>query len=275
MWHFRLCRRQHSFFDCSFLRKRRRTEHSAAINTVFHAIFIVALAGCAGAGSNSEGLIASASSSKLELRSAPLAITRATQLIVFPFAASAAAVKLEPRIGTHEDFSNDRKVELAQTTAHNVCVEIATSLAGSGWNAACQPRWIPVTGPNTLIIDGTFTEISEGNRFQRMLIGLGNGRSIVETRVDLYQYLNGRRTELLTFSVHADSGEMPGAVITGPVGVLTGGTAAVMITANVASGGVQTVTSSTSYLAGKTAHQVVARLNNYFSWQGWSVNNRS
>jgi hypothetical protein len=56
-------------------------------------------------------------------------------------------------------------------------------------------------------IDGAFTDISQGNRLQRMVIGLGVGASVVDTQVGLYQYSNGSSTQLLTFTTHADSSE--------------------------------------------------------------------
>jgi hypothetical protein len=91
-------------------------------------------------------------------------------------------------------------------------------------------------GSNTLIIDGAFMDISQGNRLQRMVIGLGVGASVIDTQVGLYQYSNGNFMQLLTFTTHADSGEVPGVGITGPAGAAAGGTAAAAsIGANVAS----------------------------------------
>jgi len=122
-----------------------------------------------------------------------------------------------------------------------------------------------------LIIDGAFTDISEGNRLQRMVIGLGVGASAVDTQVGLYQYSNGNSTQLVTFTTHATSGKMPGAGITGPAGAAAGGAAAAAsIGVNVAAGGVKSITSSTSYLADQSAKQIVDQTNNYFSQQGWN-----
>ncbi|HJZ96751.1 MAG TPA: hypothetical protein VKE70_09585 [Candidatus Solibacter sp.] len=47
-----------------------------------------------------------------------------------------------------------------------------------------------------------------------------------------------------------------------------GAAAAATLGANVAFGGVKTVTSSTGYLADKTSDQIVIALTNYFSQQG-------
>jgi hypothetical protein len=189
----------------------------------------LALSACAGSSAPSMPtlptagtLTAGATSSAPQVQGAPVASGAPSQIMVFPFATSTADVTLNQGIGarlyanyTGQD-QNAAQAQLAQTTAQNICVEVASSLAKNGWNAACQPRGTPVTGSNTLIVDGAFTNISEGNRLQRMVIGLGAGASVVDTQVGLYQYSNGSSTQLLTFTTHADSGKMPGVGITGP-----------------------------------------------------------
>jgi Domain of unknown function (DUF4410) len=222
-------------------------------------------------------LTAGATSSAAQVAGAPVASGPPNQIIVFPFATSASDVTLNQGIGarlyrnyTGEDESA-QQAQLAQSTAQNICVEVASSLASNGWNAACQPRGTPVTGSNTLIVDGAFTNISEGNRLQRMVIGLGAGASVVDTQVGVYQYSNGSSVQLLTFTTHADSGKMPGVGITGPAGAAAGGAAAAAsIGVNVAASGVKNVTSSTAYLTDQSAKQVVSQTNNYFSQQGWN-----
>jgi hypothetical protein len=120
-----------------------------------------------------------------------------------------------------------------------------------------------------LIIDGAFTDISPGNRLQRIVIGLGVGASVVDTQVGLYQYSNGNSTQLLTFTTRADTGEMRGVGITGPAGVAAGGAAA-SVDVDVVSSGVENFTSSTAYLTGQRAKQIVRQANNYLSQQGWN-----
>jgi len=142
-------------------------------------------------------LTAGATSSAPQVQGAPVASGTPSQIMVFPFATSTADVQLNQGLGarlyanyTGEDQTAEQ-AQLAHTTAQNICAQVASSLASYGWNAACQPRGTPVTGSNTLIIDGAFTDISQGNRLQRMVIGLGVGQSVVDTQVALYQYSNG------------------------------------------------------------------------------------
>ncbi len=241
------------------------------IHNLGYTFIALALAGCA-------GVTAGATASAPQMQAAPVVSSRPSQIVVFPFSTDAADVTLNQGIGArlYRNYSGENQTatqaQLAHSTAQNICVEVATSLATKGWNAACQPRGTPVTGTNVLIVDGDFTDISEGNPVQRMVIGLGMGASKLNTSVGLYQYSSGASNQLLTFSTHADSGKMPGVGITGPAGAAAGGAAAAAtIGVNVAATGVKNVTSSTSYLGDQTAKQIVDQMNNYFSQQGWSA----
>ena len=255
---------------------------SSIVNS-FGAFLALVLTGCAGSSVSmptlptAGGLTAGATSSAAQVEGAPVAAGPPSQIIVFPFATSTADVQLNQGLGIrlYRDYTDENQTaeqaQLAHTTAQNICVQVASSLASNGWNAACEPRGTPVTGANTLIVEGAFTDISQGNRLQRMVIGLGVGASVVDTQVGLYQYSNGNSTPLVTFTTHADSGEMPGAGITGPAGAAAGGAAAAAsLGLNLAAGGVKSVTSSTAYLTDQSAKQIVSQTTNYFSQQGWN-----
>lgn len=236
----------------------------ASIHNLGYAFLALAMAGCAGA-----------TAAAPQMQIAPVVRSRPAQIVVFPFSTDAADVTLNQGIGAriYRNYSGQdqtaSQAQLARSTARSICVEVATSLASKGWNAACQPRGAPVSGGNVLIVDGDFTDLSEGNRVQQMVIGMGLGASKLNTSAGLYQYSSGASNQLLTFSTHADSGKMPGVGITGPAGAAAGGAAAATIGVNDAAPGVKHVTSSTSYLGDQTANQIVDQLNNYFSQQGW------
>jgi hypothetical protein len=244
------------------------------------AFFALAVSACSGSSPSmptlptAGTLTAGATSSAPQMQSAPIASGAPSQIIVFPFATSTADVTLNQGLGArlYANYEGENQTaehaQFAHATAQNICLQVASSLASNGWNAACRPRGTPVTDSNTLIIDGAFTDISQGNRLQRMVIGLGVGASVIDTQVGLYQYSNGNSRQLLTFTTHADSGETPGVGITGPAGAAAGGAAAASI--DVASSGVENFTSSTAYLTGQSAKQIVSQANNYLSRQGWN-----
>jgi len=229
------------------------------------ALLAIAAFGCAGAKVTQQS------------SAAPISATPPTAVVVYPFAVDASDVSLNSGIFqvayrnmSGEDQSAEQD-QLAHQTAQNICVQVATNLTQKGITTTCLQRGVPPTGSNVLILDGQFTDISEGNRLRRMVIGLGVGASKVDTVVQVVQKTDQGSTEVIDFSTSADSGYMPGAGITGPAGAAAGGTAAaVSLGVNVAAGGVKNVTSSTGYLVDKTSDQIVQQVVNYYNRQGWS-----
>jgi hypothetical protein len=202
---------------------------------------------------------------------------RPAQIVVYPFAINPSEITLNQSIvqRVYRNFSGANTTaeqdKLGHQTAQNLCVQVAAGLSQKGYPAACQPRGTPVAD-NSLIVDGYFTDISEGNRLRRMVIGFGAGASSLNTNVDVYQKVDYISREILQFHTHADSGKMPGLAVTGAPGLAVGGTAAVASTAaNVAVGGVKAYTSSTGYMVDETAKQMVDQITQFYSAQGWAA----
>jgi hypothetical protein len=227
----------------------------------------VVLAGCAGA-----QVTQTTESAPIQAASGP-----PSQVIVYPFAVDPSDVTLNQGFfqKTYRNMSGEddsaQQLQLARQTAQNICVQVAANLTTKGITSTCLQRGVPPTGSNVLVLDGEFTNINEGNKLRRMVIGLGAGASTLDSTVEMYQKTPDGSRELLDFSTHADSGYMPGAGITGPAGAAAGGAAAAAsIGVNVAAGGVKNYTSSTGYLVDKTATQIVNLVSGYYNRQGWS-----
>ena len=238
------------------------TSRTMLLSSLFS--FAIVAAGCAGANVTQQS------------SQAPIVNARPSAIFIYPFAVSPSEVSMNSGIfnrayvamsGTNQ---TDQQIQLADQTAQNVCVRVATNLTSKGLTATCLNRGTPPNGSNVLIIDGNFTDINEGNRLRRMVIGLGAGQSTLDTVVQAYQKSEDGTQQVMDFSTHADSGYMPGAGITGPAGAAAGGaTAAASLAVNVAAGGVKNITSSTGYLADKTTTQIVDQVSAYYSKQGW------
>ena len=237
--------------------------NSTSVKTML-LLFAIIAAGCAGAqvtGQSSQASIAN---------------VRPVAVVIYPFAVSPSEVTLnqgffqKAYVAMSGANQTDEQVQLADQTAQNICVQVAANLTSKGITTTCLGRGTPPTGSNVLIIDGNFTEINEGNRLRRMVIGLGAGQSTLDTVVQAYQKSDLGSQQVMDFSTHADSGYMPGAGVTGPAGAAAGGaTAAASLAVNVAAGGVKNVTSSTGFLADKTAQQIVDEVSGYYAKQGW------
>jgi hypothetical protein len=196
--------------------------------------------------------------------------------VIYPFAANPAEITLNQGIvqRTYRNMSGkDQTAEqqkLATDTASNLCLSVASNLTAKGYRAVCLKRGEPVADNNALIVDGEFTDISEGNRLRRLVIGFGTGASTLDTNVHVYQRTDSGSQQLIDFNTHADSGKMPGAAIIGPAGAAAGGSAAVVVGANAAMGGAKSYTSATGYLADKTATQITDTVTQYYTQHGWA-----
>ena len=208
---------------------------------------------------------------------APIVNTRPGGVAIYPFAVSSADVSLNSSIfqkayrNVTDENVTDQQAQIAHQTAQNICISVAAELTQKGITATCLRRGVRPIGSNVLILDGQFTDISEGNRLRRMVIGLGAGQSKLNTVAQVIQVTDSGSTEVMDFSTSADSGYMPGAGITGPAGAAAGGAAAAAsLGVNVAAGGVKNYTSSTGHLADKTTEQIVGLVVGYYDRQGWS-----
>ncbi|HUA32548.1 MAG TPA: DUF4410 domain-containing protein [Candidatus Binataceae bacterium] len=226
----------------------------------------LAIAGCAGASSQSVS------------QSAPVVNQPPSQIVVYHFAVDTADVTLNQgliqksyRAMTDADENTDEH-NLALAAAEDICLEVVTQLQKKGLNAICLKRGTPTQGNNVLIVDGEFIDVSEGNKLSRMVIGLGVGKSQINSNVDIYHRTVMADQQVMEFDTHADSGAMPGAAIMGAPGMAAGGGAAIASAGiNVVSAGVKSHRSSLGFLTDKSANEIVERIMEYYAQQGWAA----
>jgi hypothetical protein len=212
-----------------------------------------------------------------QTETAPAATSsRPNQIVIYPFASNPSEVTLNQSIvqRAYRNISGEDQSaaqnKVADDTASSLCLSVASNLTTKGYKAVCLKRGEPITDSNALVVDGEFTDISEGNRLKRVVVGFGRGASTLDTTVHVYQHNDSGSQQLIDFNTHADSGKMPGAAIMGPAGAAAGGSAAVIVGTNAAMGGAKSHTSTTSYLAEKTATQVTDVITQYYAQHGWS-----
>lgn len=211
-----------------------------------------------------------------ESQHAPINDNRPSQIVVYPFAVDSADVTLNQSIvqRAYRSMSNQdvskQQAKIAHETAHSICDEVVADLNKDGYRALCQKRGTPLPGNNVLVVDGEFTNISEGNRLKRLVIGFGAGASTLDSNVHVFQKTADGGRQIMDFTTHADSGKMPGAAVTAGAGVAAGGATAAIVGTNAAMSGAKTFASTTNYLANKTADQIVKTLAQYYTQQGWT-----
>jgi hypothetical protein len=118
---------------------------------------------------------------------------------------------------------------------------------------------------NSLLLTGQFLTINQGDKMQRIAIGLGVGASYLETQAQLRDLGRPEQPPLLMFHTQADSGMTPGAAVSGGAGAAIAGTGA--IGAGV-SGFRQSQTGTGEDVA-NTASQIADYLKKYYQQQGW------
>ena len=163
--------------------------------------------------------------------------------------------------------AEERQAELSREVQEMLTQDLVVGINGLGMAARVADGSAPPD--NALLVQGQFTNIDEGNRLRRNIIGFGSGQSTVGTYVRVIQVTPEQFITLMTFGTHADSGAMPGALVTGGVGAAAGASTAAMLGTNAGLAVVKGYRSQVSQLARKSANQTVAYLSQYFAKQGW------
>jgi hypothetical protein len=87
---------------------------------------------------------------------------------------------------------------------------LVKDLAGAGYNARRLPigAALPTEG---WLLQGVFTEVQEGNRLQRAMVGLGQGQTDLQVIVSMANLSKGPPKPLYEINTDASSGNKPGA----------------------------------------------------------------
>jgi Domain of unknown function (DUF4410) len=86
---------------------------------------------------------------------------------------------------------------------------LVKDLSGAGFNARRLPPGAPMPAEGWLL-QGVFTEVQEGNRLRRAMIGLGEGQTDVQVVVSMENLSKGPPKPLYEISTDANSSNKPG-----------------------------------------------------------------
>jgi len=118
---------------------------------------------------------------------------------------------------------------------------------------------------NDLAIEGYFLSIDEGNRTERVVIGLGAGRTDVQAEVAVYQ--NGLLRERL--AVDAKSGRKPGMAETMGAGAAAGTLATSAVASAGLAGESEAFGADVEADAARAAKKIAKQLAVFFAREGW------
>lgn len=195
------------------------------------------------------------------------------RVLVYNFAVTPQEVQLDAvgsAITSTLDGTADsqQEIQIGQAVANALAKRLVSDIQNMGLDAERASGPLPSAGTDLLIL-GQLVSIDQGNEAERVIIGLGAGRSDVEARVQVYQSTSGRRIPVETLEGTAKSSLMPGAAETLGVGGLTGHllvSAAITAGSQVAN---QTLSANVESEAGRLADTISDQLKSLFVAQGW------
>jgi hypothetical protein len=203
-----------------------------------------------------------------------LGLPRPERILVYPFATSPDEVKLDwsPTAQTWR-LSGESSSQERQKVAHSVAEALAKKLVAKiqalGLPAEFATERPAADQPSLVAIDGHFVAIDEGNRAERVVIGLGAGRSDVKTAVQVYELMPEGSRLLDQFQIDAKSGRKPGAAETLGVGGLAGNLAVSGAVTAASTVGGEAFGTDVEADAERTASKIASALSTFFVRQGW------
>ena len=130
---------------------------------------------------------------------------------------------------------------------------------------------VPPGTPVALLVKGQLVSIDEGNRTERLIIGLGAGRSDVRVWTQVYEVTAAGSRLIDQIEVSAKSGLRPGAAETMGVGAVAGH----LLTATAVTAGLSVVSETMGATvvadSDRAAGGIAKQLSKLFGQQGWSA----
>ncbi len=234
----------------------------SALKLLGVSMMFLGLAGCAG------------SKIKNTTEIAASGLPRPQQVLIYNFAVSPSEIKTGSGLLAHlkdnleHTDPNAEATQIGREVADALATELTVKIKSWGLNAIRADQNMPLN-PGSILITGQFVNIDEGNKLKRMAIGLGAGQSSIDANISVMAPTNAGYQQLIGFDAHADSGEMPGAAVTGPVGAAAGAGTAAVVASNAALGAVKSYKSASAQEAKDMADEVAKQLGKYFAEQGW------
>jgi hypothetical protein len=204
-------------------------------------------------------------------------LPRPDLILVYDFAVSPDEVKLDTGLSAelmqkYEQYKgasrSAQEIKVGHKVADAVATELVKNIRRFGLMAE-RAFGYPQVGGKVLMVKGQFVSIDEGNRTERVTIGLGAGRTSVEANVQMYELTPTGLQKVEALRVEAKSGFKPGMAETMGAGAIAGH----LLVSTVVSGALASgseLTSATVAADGKRmADKIAVELGNFFVDQAW------
>ena len=175
-------------------------------------------------------VLAACTSAQSQMETDAAMLPRPQVVIVDTFAASPDEVTLDEGLTTeveqavkerHGTSRTQQEIEAGRQVADAIADKLVVEIRDMGLRAE-RGSALPAGTQNALLIKGQLVSIDEGNRTERVIVGLGAGRSDVRAHAQVYEVTPTGRQLIDTIEVDAKSGLAPGMAESMGVGGLTG-----------------------------------------------------
>jgi hypothetical protein len=223
-------------------------------------------------------ILAACTSTESQVESDAAMLPRPQIVVVDTFAASPDEVKLDEGLTTeieqavkerHGSSRTQQEIEAGRQVADAIADKLVVEIRDMGLSAE-RGSALPAGTQNALLIKGQLVSIDEGNRTERVIVGLGAGRSDVRAQAQVYEVTPTGSRLVDTIEVDGKSGLTPGMAETMGVGGLTGH----LLVATAVSGGVHVVSEAVGADvvadADRAAKGIAKQLAALFAQEGWT-----
>ena len=223
-------------------------------------------------------VLAACTSTQSQVEPDAAMLPRPQIVVVDTFAASPDEVKLDEGLTTeieqaikerHGTSRTQQEIEAGRQVADAIADKLVVEIQDMGLRAE-RGSALPAGTQNALLIKGQLVSIDEGNRTERVIIGLGAGRSDVRTQVQVYEVTPAGSRLIDTIEVDAKSGLAPGMAETMGVGGLTGH----LLVSTVVGGGLhvadEAIGADVVADADRAAKGIAKQLSALFAQEGWT-----
>jgi hypothetical protein len=199
------------------------------------------------------------------------------RILVYNFAVSPDEVKIDQGVPAQlQGFVNGPQtprtadeLKVGRAVSDALAKKLAAQIRKLGYPADRAAGTPPFGGENVLAIEGHIISVDEGNRAERVVVGLGVGRSDVKTITRIFDVQPSGRRLVEEFNTDAKSGFKPGMAETEGASAIAGHWAVGLVVGaglNVAS---ETFSANVEADADRTAKDIAKQLNTYFQSKGW------
>ena len=206
-------------------------------------------------------------------------LSRPDRILVYDFAVTPDEVRLDSGLSTQlgqlfgggQDPGTSRtaeEIKIGHAVANAVANALVKELNQYGLPAE-RALSAPSAGGRLLMIKGQFVSIDEGNRTERMLIGLGAGRTGVQASVQVYEITPEGMRNVESLQADAKSSYKPGMALMMGAGGLAGNLLTSAVVSGITSAAAEATWDTVNSDGSRLAKNVAKNLGQFFVIQGW------